>query len=407
MAEQTFEGNLPEINPFTEVEREINLIFNVIFDVVRKRKETVLAELSALRQYHEEKNVSAIVSIKDLEASKAELDGYYQQLKVNIAKLEMEKTIKKLEQQLFELRKDLATVNVLFSCDTHKMGQDIANFGQIIVTSIQNTRDYSLIESPVKTLSKFGLMCNEFIKPRGVHIDNSTDIAYIADSANGRIQMWKMEGEYVAEFGRETLKYPYGTTILDGAIFITDLDHNSIFKFNLLDYSLIARSDSISPKCKLENPYGICSEADEVFVLHNDKCIEVFNNELSYERSISSRIKSCTDMKIRNSILYLLEVKKNEIKLINSKKGNLIKSINTKKDGVSFGVACHFCLDQKNNFLITNWKTNQIKIVSEDGDVIRLIDTTEWNCLEPMGIAISHNRIVVVFQSGEWSQIHI
>ena len=183
-----------------------------------------------LREQHEEKNKDILFKIRDLEASKTELTQHCQQLKVNIAKLEMEKTIKTLDQQLFELKKDLSTVNVLFSCDTHKMGQEVANFGEIVVTSVQNTRDYSLIESPVKTVNKFGLMYDEFIKPRGICIDNSTGIVYIADAGNRRIQMWNMDGEYKAEFGRETLKYPYGTTILDEAIFVTDLDQNSIFK---------------------------------------------------------------------------------------------------------------------------------------------------------------------------------
>ena len=406
MAEYTFE-NRPESDPFEEVEKEVNLIFNIIFEVVRKRKESMLAELSSLRSYHQDKRANAGSSIKELEASKAELNVYYKQIKVNTAKLEMEKTIKTLEQQLFELKKDLSTINVFFSCDAHRMGQEIANFGEIVVTSVQDTRDYTLIDSPVKTISKFGYISEQLNKPRGVFIDSSTGIVYIADSANARIQTWTMDGDYVAEFGKGVLKYPYGTTVLDRAIFVTDLDQNSIFKFNLLDYSLIARSDNISPKCKLENPYGICSEANEVFVVHNDKYVEVFNSDLSYERSISGRIKSCADVKIRNSILYLLEVKKNEIKLFNSKKGNLIKSISTKKDGIAFDVACHFCLDQNNNYLITNRKTNQIKVISEDGDVICLIDTANWKCAEPMGIAISYNRIVVVFQSGEWSQIHI
>ena len=407
MAEQVPEYKPPVVDAFSEVEREINLIFNVIFDVVRKRKETLLTELRDLKKKHEEKKVESLNQIGDLEASKEELTLYYQKLKINVAKLEMEKTIQGLEQQLFEIKRDLSTTSVLFSCDTHKMGQDIANFGQLQISTVQNTRDYTLIESPAKSVSKFGYNEEELNKPRGVYIDSSTEIVYIADSANARIQTWTMDGEFVAEFGKQELKYPYGTTILDGAIFVTDLDSSSILKFNLFDYSLIARSDVISPKCKLTNPYGICSEADEVFVVHSEKLIEVFKTDLANTRSISGCIKCCADIKVKNSILYLLELKKNEIKLLNSKKGNLIRSVVTKKDGLIFGYACHFCLDQNNNFLITNWKTNHIKITSEEGDLIHLIDTTGWNCTEPMGISICNNKIVVVFQTGEWSQVHI
>ena len=407
MAKQIPECDTPVVDPFSEVEREINLIFNVIFDVVRKRKETVLTELRELKKQQEEKNVQTWSQIRDLEASKEELTLYYQKLKLNVAKLEMEKTIQGVDQQLFQLNRDLSTTNVLFNCDTHKMGQDIADFGQIQITTVQNTRDYTLIQSPGTSVSRFGYNKEELNKPRGVYIDNSTEIVYIADSTNARIQTWTMDGEYKAEFGKLELRYPYGTTVLDGAIFVTDLDTNSIVKFNLLDYSLIARSDVISPKCKLTNPYGICSESDEVFVVHSEKLIEVFKSDLTNTRSFSGCIKCCVDIKVKSSILYLLELKKNEIKLLNSKKGNLIRSVVTKKDGLVFGYACHFCLDQNNNFLITNWKTNHIKIVSEEGDLIHIIDTTGWSCSEPMGISICNNKIVVVFQMGEWSQVHI
>ncbi|KAI6656924.1 hypothetical protein LOD99_16226 [Oopsacas minuta] len=391
-------------DPFARAETKINSIFNEIFEAMKRKREEVLSELRYLKQQHEEKNKEKnkdiFVKIQNLEASKTELTQHCEQMKVNIAKSEMEKTIKSLEQQLFELRSDLSTVNVLFNCNTPKMRQDIANFGQIVVTSIQNTRDYSLIESPLKTLSKFGNIEGEFHKPCSVHIDNSTDIVYIADCGNKRIQMWSMEGEYVAEFGSDVLKYPYGITIVDGAIFVTDLHLNSIYKFNLLNYSVIATNT-------IQYPNGICSEFDEIFVVNNQKNICVYSTDLKLERTFCHNLGSNADIKIRNSILYLLETADNTIKLLNSKTGDLIRSVSVNKDGNAFSSACYFCLDQDNNFMITNWKTNQIKIVSEDGDLIRLIDTTKWNCLEPMGIAINNNKIIVVFSGGEWSQIHI
>ena len=123
-------------------------------------------------------------------------------------------------------------------------------------------------------------------------------------------------------------------------------------------------------------------------------------------RSFEGSIKECYDINVKNSIIYVLEVVLNEIKLLDSNTGDLVRTVTTDRDGVKFGNECDFCLDENGNFLITNWKTNQIKIITGDGTLLRLIDTSKWKLNNPRGIGVSKtNNIVVVFGIGIFCQI--
>ena len=113
-----------------------------------------------------------------------------------------------------------------------------------------------------------------------------------------------------------------------------------------------------------------------------------------------------TDLKVlKNYYLYALEFSENELKLLESNTGNLIRTVTTNKDRVSFQNACNFCLDQNGNFLITNWRTNQIKIIAEDGTLLRLFNTSDWELVKPQGIEVSNsNKIVLAFGCGVFCQ---
>ena len=132
----------------------------------------------------------------------------------------------------------------------------------------------------------------------------------------------------------------------------------------------------------------------------------VFNTDLTFLRKFTVRIGECFDIKIKNSILYVLELNENIMKLLDSNTGDLMKTVSTDRDGVKFGNACYFCLDQSGNFLITNWKSDQIKIIAGDGTPLRLINTSEWELSQPQGIEVSKsNKIAVVFGIGIFCQI--
>ena len=393
-----------ESDPFSDLELQITLKFNQLIEAVMRRREQLLTELRALRKQYTDKNLDIVHEIEELETSKNELTQHCSEMRANVAKLEIEKSIQKLQQQIDDLKMKIPSslsVEIELSCDTQRLEQTISDLGKICVNKSEKMeekvlqRDYSLIESPLFKVKK------QLKHPFGLCIDNSKNLVYIADRDDKRIKVWTLDGDYVSAFGEEVLKCPQNISLTNKALFVTDFDQECVFKFQLSNFSLLARSDFF-----MMHACAICSSTDEVFVVNNNNIILVLNTDLKVLESFSGSIKKCFDIKINSSILYLLEVDENVIKLLESKTGNLIKIVLTNKDGARFDSACHFCLDQNGNFLITNWFTNQIKILTGDGTLLSLIDTSNWELKNPRGIEVSKsNKIVIAFGCGVFCQI--
>ena len=392
-----------ESEPFSDLEQQITLKFNQLIEAVMRRRELLLTELRALRKQYTYKNPDIVHEIEELETSKNELTQHCSEMRANVAKLEIEKSILKLQQQIDDLKMKIPSslsVEVELSCDTQKLEQTISDLGKICVNKSEKIeekvlqRDYSLVKSPLFKVK------NKLKYPYGLYIDDSTNLVYIADSSDKRIKVWTLDGDYVCTFGEEVLKCPKRVTLTNKALFVTDRDNSCIFKFQLFNLSLLARSDF-----EMVYASAICSSTDEVFAVDDKNIILVLNTDLKVLKKFSGSIKECVDIKIKNSILYALEFSENEIKLLDSKTGNSIKTVTTNNDKVCFNNACYFCLDQNGNFLITNWRTNQIKIIAEDGTPLRLFNTSDWELDKPQGIEVSNsNKIVLAFGCGVFCQ---
>ena len=394
--------NLPvhsDRDPFSDVEEKITLKFNQLIEAVMGRRDQLLTELKVLRRKHRDEDFEILPQITELETSKNELTQTCGEVRTNGAKIEMEKSIQNLEEQIDNLKQKMSssTVGIDLSCDTQKLEQTINYLGKI--EEIKQ-RDYSLIKSPLFKASEFGSLQKQLNNPIGLYIDNPTDLVYIADRGNRRIQVWSLDGNYRRTFGESVLENPHKITITNRALFVTDYDQNSVFKFQLSNFQTLASYN------ELVFPSAICSSTDRVFVVSDRNAIIVLNTDLQFMESFTEYIERCYDIKVNNSIIYALEVNTNKIKLLDADTGCLVRIVNTDRDGTKFENACHFCLDLNGNFLITNWTTNQIKIISGDGTLLRLIGTSKWKLEKPRGIEVSKaSKIALVFATGIFCQI--
>ena len=158
-----------ENDPFSDMEQKINLKFNELIEAVTRRREQLLTELRALREQFKDANMGIIHEIDELETSKTELTQHCREMRANVAKLELEKSIHKLEQQINDLKRKLSSqsVEVELSCDTQKLEQAMADLGKICVKGEEKVveRDYSLIKSPLFRAGKSGSKEEELKNP--------------------------------------------------------------------------------------------------------------------------------------------------------------------------------------------------------------------------------------------------
>ena len=245
----------------------------------------------------------------------------------------------------------------------------------------------------------------EFDQPRAIKFDKTTGQIYIVDTNNSRIQVWDESLKHLTHFGKGILHYPRGIVISDGMMFVTDYFKEFLYKFSLPDLSLINTQRHHTSQLKLNNPTAIDAENNEIFVLEADKQrILVFTDNLEYLRAMAKGIIYVSyDIQVYHGIIHVLEVDANLIKLLNSQNGELVASVLTNHDSISFNNACHFSLafDMKHYF-ITDWKLNKVKVISNTGAFIRIIDTSEFQCLQPRGItSLPNNDIIVSFEAGK------
>ena len=251
---------------------------------------------------------------------------------------------------------------------------------------------------------KHGNGLSEFDQPRAVKCDNTTGLIYIVDTNNSRIQVWDESLKYLSQFGKGILHYPRGIVIAEGMIFVTDYFKEFLYKFSRPDLSLI-KTQGHTSQLKLNNPTAIDAENNEIFVLEADKQrILVFTDNLEYLKTLAKGIIHVSyDIQVCHGIIHVLEVDTNLIKLLNSQNGELVASVLTNHDSIPFSNACHFSLavDTKHYF-ITDWKLNKVKVISNTGVFIRIIDTSEFECLHPRGItSLPNNGIIVSFEEGK------
>ena len=260
-------------------------------------------------------------------------------------------------------------------------------------------------------LGKHGNGPCEFDQPRAIKLDKATGRIYIVDTNNSRIQVWDKNLKHLTQFGKGILHYPRGIAITEAMIFVTDYFKEFLYKFSLPELSLIKSQGHHTSQLKLNNPTAIAVENNEIFVLEADKQrILVFTDNLEYLKTIAKGIIHVSyDIQVYHGIIHVLEVDTNLIKLLNSQNGELVASVLTNHHSIPFSSACHFSLSvDTKHYFITDWKMNKIKVISNTGVFIRIIDTSEFQCLHPRGITSSpNNDIIVSFEEGKYALVKL
>ena len=166
------------------------------------------------------------------------------------------------------------------------MRQLISELGEIVTYEIP---DYSLKKKPVLTAGKFGSKANELYTPRGIAFDESTELMYIADCSNSRIQIVSQEGEFVTQFISDKLLSPWGIAVDKECIFVTDIKNHALFQFQKKDLKFFNRTGTKGNKeGQLNFPQGLCIDTNgDVLVADSyNHRLSVFSKLLKFKSCI-------------------------------------------------------------------------------------------------------------------------
>ena len=233
-------------------------------------------------------------------------------------------------------------------------------------------------------------------------LDEITQLIYIADRGNSRIQVVSFAGKFLKRFGQGILKLPCGIAVTEDNVLITDYGLHALFQFSKKDYKLVKRIGTEGGgEGQLDNPRGLCIDYNgDVYTADSwNNRVSVFSKDLKFLNHYGSQhLRYPCDVKVTPINIVVLDSGLNCIHFF-SRSGDLLSSCVTQGED---GMVCEpwfFCLDTAGNILITDEWRHNIKILSPSGQLIHTIGKKghgRGDLYHPFGICVSQPLQVFV-----------
>ena len=293
---------------------------------------------------------------------------------VNVSWMELDWKIEQLEQSVIEVCK-------------------VVTLKERPLTRI----DYSARKCPV--WSHDGTGSGEIADPMQLAIDDKTQNIFVTDLDAERIQVFDGEGNHL--YLISTPPEPAGITLSDEYIFVTTYD-----KLVKIEKSNNQSIKSVETENKV---WGIDTNTNtDIYGCEvNKQSIVVFDKDLKFLKRIKLRTTQVTSSTLTRSIklyedkMYVMFDSYSSslpfhLQTFNLE-GELVKCL---IKGNEISDSQFFSIDRLGNIIVTDWRENQIKIFSKEGDVLHTITSAmlpgDQEFSLPQGVAIDkQNRIIV------------
>ena len=292
-----------------------------------------------------------------------------------------------------------------FSCPTlRKLESLIAEFGEVINWDVP---EYSLKRKPVLTAGKLGTGPKE-LKARGLAIDESNELIYIADCGNKRVQIVSFKGEFIKQFGQDKLKAPCGIAITSEHIYVTDIVLDALFQFNKNSFQLLNRTGTEGQTDRqFDIPTGLCTtDSGDVFVAdcYNHR-VCIFSHDLKLISKLGiGQLYKPNDVKLTPDCKVVVLDMSPECVHFYSRNGHLLSSCVSRGYGADYLVHIpeFLCIDIAGNLIISDCGNNSIKIISKSGNLMHTVGKEGDGMGEfvgTYGISVSKSGVIFVVSS--------
>ena len=393
------------------VRENVKLTFVELFECLKRRENELLSELEKiLESYHCYRNkiVKVTQQRKDLQRLKQINEQINEQeLRTSTLKEFIESHLKDINEKLNLITEPTQPQMVRFVCDNNKrLISEIDKLGEY-VESIMRI-DYKSKVHSVVSVCEGGEGIDQLYNPRGVTVDNTTGMIYVADGGNERVKVFDNTGKYLSRIGDSTgdgkMYYPRSLAIYESRILISQGSswNNSSSILNCqLDGKFISRiGRDGTADLQFRSPYGLTiNETNgDIYVCDRDnKRIQILSKDFKFiskfgEDSLSNPL----DIKLSKDYIYVLDGSNPCVYLFDYDH-ILQKRHITRGNGMLVSDPYSFFIDDSNNLLISDYGSNSILIFNPLFEVIHKISAS----YHPMGIVgDKQRRIIVVSCSG-------
>ena len=397
------------IHPVDPVELGINQQFDRLIACLQQRRMSLLATYRDTRDQIAARHTARDRKEQELIALKTETERL---LQMNELRETQQQLLVVLEQKLAEVRVPQPETRVVFRGNCGHLEQLIAGVGEVVEEEVSVVPRYEDMR-PIVAVGKKGITPGELWVPFGVAVDENTNLIYVAEELS-RVSIFSETGEFINTFSHEDMRQPWGIAIHRDSLYVTDTGAHAVFHFKIeADMRLIAKlGRKGSGIGQFDSPLGLTvSTNGDVFVpdyLNNR--IQILDATLHFKSLITHQtMEYPRDVKLTPDEVFVLCHGSPCIRVF-SHAGEEIRSLITRGIGMQVGVAFLFCLDRKQNLLISDWLNHQVRIFSPEGTHLRSIGTPghEVGMFQfPTGIVLTKNLKLVIVSHNDNCSLQI
>ena len=380
-------------------EASIHEHFNKIIYRMNQRREEVIAEFRERLEERRAATTTRLNTVQQLIDTKADLQT---RMKENLLHSMREKMLEDIDTRMTQLQVVEKETEVVFECDTRQLEQTISVLGQLIEREIISTPDYPALSQPSVSVGKKGTAEGELFYPKGVAVDEKSKLIYVTDAGN--ISVFSMTGEYTDRICERQVTQPFGIAISqDNNVFVSDCGPDCIYKFQLPKFQLVTkvghRGTGVN---EFSFPYYLTVTTDRSVLVadyDNDRIV-VMDTDLKHKRYIKHQTMTRpTDVKVNNNKVYILSEQDSPCLHVFSLTGEKIRSLITRDyEGNTQVMKCFsFCLDKKQNILMSDNEAGNIKVFSQEGALLHTLGDTQARdkTIKPLGITLTDTNQII------------
>ena len=383
-------------------EASIHEYFDKIVDCVNQRREEVITEFRESLEERRAATTTRLNTVQQLIDTKAEVQI---RMKENLLYSMREKMLEDIDTRMTQLQVEEKETEVVFECDTRQLEQTISVLGQLIERrEIIPTPDYPALSQPSVSVGKEGRAEGELDTPYGVAVDEKSKLIYVANKGN--ISVFSMTGEYIERFCKGQVDWPWGIVISeDNNVFVSDRGLDCLYKFKLPKFQLVTKVGKRGPGVnEFIFPNHLTVTTDKSVLVsdcRNDRIV-VMDTDLKHKRYIKHQTMTHpTDVKVNNNKVYILSDRDSPCLHVFSLTGEKLRSLITRDyEGNAQVRRCDsFCLDKKQNILMTDYPASNIKVFSQEGALLHTLGDTQDRdkTIRPHGITLTDtNKIICI-----------
>ena len=398
------------IHPVDPVELEINQLFDRLIMCLQKRRDTVLATYRDTRAQIAARHTARATKEQELIGLKTDTQA---RLQMNELRHVQTRILAEIEQKLREVRVSQPETHVVFRGNCGHLEQLIAGVGELVEEEIPIEPRYEDMRQIVP-VARRGLAPGGLYNPWGVAINEDTNRIYVAELYYRKVLIFSETGAFMDTLSHKDMIALHGIATHRDNLYVTDTGAQTVFKFKFeADKRFVAKlGNPIFGAQRFNSPRGLSVSANgDVFIADSYyHRIQILDNSLHIQRSITHEtMKSPLDVKLTPDEVYVLCAVSPCI-LVFSHAGEKIRSLVTRGDGMQIGSADFFCLDRKQNLLISDRRNNQVRIFSKEGTHLHSIgqpghELGMFN--SPSGIVLTKNQKLIIVSHYYYCRLQI